>query len=116
MQEQVKLSPVFARVNSYDELHRLVRDRASKMQASRTTLDAVTGLPDGYCGKVLSENYGKKFGKLSLFALLEVLGLTLIVVDDRPAIERSETLLRRFPERRERHARWGNRSANRRKE
>jgi hypothetical protein len=112
MQEQIELSPVFAPVNSYDELHRVIRTRASLMQASRSALDAATGLPDGYCGKVLSKNYGKNFGKLSLFAMLEVLGLGLIVVDDRDAIERGQTLLGRFPKRCDRHARWGNHSAS----
>ena len=111
--EPVSYEPVFTVAGTYKDLQQVVRERAQRLQISRSVLDSATGLADGYSGKVLAEDFTKKLGHLSLYSMLEVLGLKLIVVDEREAIERSEMLLRRFGKRDESQCRWSNKSASR---
>jgi len=55
----------------------------------------VTGLPDGYCAKVLSRNGGatdprgkRRFGLISLGPVLAGLGLKLAVIEDEEILAR----------------------------
>lgn len=73
---------LLAIARSYDDLHAAIIARVDELEPTRLTLDAATGLPDGYCGKLLGRSKVKVFGLLSLGALLEALGLVLVVAED----------------------------------
>jgi hypothetical protein len=64
------------------------------MEIARLELDRLTGLADGYAGKVLSPSRIKSIGT-SLGPLLEALGLILIAVENPAA--RDRTLALRTP-------------------
>jgi hypothetical protein len=74
---------------SYDDLHRILRDRAEELDVSRQEIDSASGLQDGYTSKILSPRPTKKLGAISMGLMLETLGLALIVVEDPVAIERT---------------------------
>jgi hypothetical protein len=62
-----------ATVRSYDDLHQALRDRADEIDVSRNNLDEVTGLPNGYVGKLLGGKQVKNIGAMSLGLLLSAL-------------------------------------------
>ena len=100
LQEQSEpYEPVFTVAHSYEEAQQVLRDRALKLLVSRSTLDAISGLADGYSSKVLAEEFLKRLGWPSIYAVLEPLGLALAFVDTPAAIERSKRLLQRFNKR-----------------
>lgn len=72
-----------AEVRSYTALIAAFRARADEMEITRETVDAATGLPSGYTGKLLGAAQMKYLGPLSLGAILSVLGLKLIVARDQ---------------------------------
>ncbi|MEY9384645.1 hypothetical protein ABIF93_002902 [Bradyrhizobium japonicum] len=85
----------FARfVPDYDALVGALRERSEQMEIARLELDRLSGLADGYAGKVLSPTRIKSIGS-SLGPLLQTLGLILVVVEDPAA--RDKTLARRTP-------------------
>lgn len=65
-----------------------LRMQRDALNVSHETLDAISGLPAGYVGKVLSPEPVRGLGYGSLGALLGALGLALIVVEDSAAAER----------------------------
>lgn len=75
-------------IRTYDELHAALRARAEALQVTRLSMEEVAGLPMGYSGKVLSPSQVKLIGKHSLGALLGVLGVMLVLVDDPEAFAR----------------------------
>jgi hypothetical protein len=80
-------------VHDYDGLIAALRQRAEALDVSNATLDAATGLADGYVGGVLAMNGKRTLGKLSLGLLLSAMGLRLVVVEDREALKRIRPLL-----------------------
>lgn len=62
---------------------------------SRLELDAQAGLCDGHSDKILRPRPEKKFGIMSFGAILQTLGLILVIVEDPAA--RDKTLARRVP-------------------
>jgi hypothetical protein len=87
--------PFCRQVNDYSGLVEAVRDRSEQMEISRNELDRISGLADGHVAKIVSPHPTKKFGILSLGAILQTLGLILVVVEDPAA--RDRTLARRTP-------------------
>lgn len=79
-----------AEIRTYDDLHRALRERADEINIPRTAIDELTGLADGYAGKVLGQGKTKKLGALSFSAMLEVLGLKLLLVEDPELVERMQ--------------------------
>jgi hypothetical protein len=75
-------------VSNYSELIACLRQRAETLNISNVVLDDVSGLQDGYSGKLLSLNPKRTLGRLSLGLMLGALGLRLIVVEDREALKR----------------------------
>lgn len=71
-----------ATVNDYDGLIAALRDRAAAIGYTNDTLDAVTGLPAGYIGKLLGPGLVKKLGPLSFGVLMQALGLRVVLVED----------------------------------
>jgi hypothetical protein len=67
-------------VRSRDEFVQLIRDRRTELQITLETLNAVTGLADGLCSKLLAPNPTKRMGPISLKALLGALALGIVEV------------------------------------
>jgi hypothetical protein len=65
------------------------------LQISRNELDRISGLADGHVAKIVSPQPAKKFGIISLGAILQSLGLILVIVED--PVARDRTLARRTP-------------------
>ena len=76
--------------------------------ASRQCLDEITGLPTGYCGKVLAQGTAKdvkRFGVMSLGLVLQAVGLKLLLIDDREALAKVQPM---FEERDTKNVRLNN--------
>jgi hypothetical protein len=105
------VEPFYAEATDYDGLRRAIRNRIEQLNVSRSTLDSVSGLPSGYCAKILSEGEAKdprRFGMLSLGLVLQATGLRMLLVADREALAKVTPML---AERMLTQARLGNRSA-----
>jgi hypothetical protein len=59
-----------------------LRARSDELEITREITDDAAHLPSGYAGKLLSRTPIKNLGPSSLGALLGVLGLALVVVED----------------------------------
>lgn len=77
-----------ATVRDYAELHQALRARAEELNVSRRTLDAISGLAETHCEKILAAVPIKNLGPKSMGPLLGALGLALIVVEDPEAMAR----------------------------
>lgn len=71
----------------------ILRERADHLEISRLEIDRLSGVPDGYAGKVLCIPPMKGMGLRSLGPMLSTLGLMLVVIEDPAA--RDRTLARR---------------------
>jgi hypothetical protein len=70
-------------IGSYRDLVMALRRRVVELDTTVSGLDDVTGLPDGYCTKILSLSGTRYLGPLSLGLILKSLGVKLaLVVDD----------------------------------
>jgi hypothetical protein len=90
-----------ARVTDYKQLMDALRARVRELDVTLETIDAVAGFHSNYSGKLLAPTPIRTLGRLSLGALLQSLGLALIVVEDPAALKRVESRLtkRRRPPR-----------------
>jgi hypothetical protein len=77
-----------ATVNDYDGLLQALRQRSDELKISRATLDEISGLNSGYCGKLLSSQPVRGLGRTSLGPLLGAMGCALILVEDLAQVER----------------------------
>jgi hypothetical protein len=73
---------VLGEISSYEDLHRIMRARASELRLSRQSIDAVAGLTPGYASILLSPRPIKKLGSLSMALILPALGMKLIAIVD----------------------------------
>lgn len=95
-------------ITDYDSLVLLLRGRADQMEISRSTIDYVSGLPDGFSAKILTltrprppgadrtrDRRGavRRIGLQSLGPLLDALCLKLIAVPDDEAFARNRSRL-----------------------
>jgi hypothetical protein len=78
--------PALGIITDYASLHQALRRRADQLRLSRASLDTLTGLPDGYSGKLLAMRQTKILGVKSFGLLLEALGLRLVVEEDAEAL------------------------------
>jgi hypothetical protein len=74
---------VLGEIWSYEDLHRIMRERAHELKLSRNAIDAISGLQPGYAAKLLSPRPIKKLGALSISLVLPVLGIKLVVMLDQ---------------------------------
>jgi len=86
---------VLAEVTDPASLHQALRQRAEALSVTSETLDAVAGVPSGYCGKLLSLSPQKSLGAVSMPAVLGALGVRLVLLTDPAA----EPFLQRLPKR-----------------
>jgi hypothetical protein len=91
-------------VNDYAGFMAALRTRADELDVSRETLDAVSGLQNGYCAKLLAPVPIRAIGPTSLGPLLQALGLAIIVVEDLGAFEKIEARLRKRRRKDDAHA------------
>jgi hypothetical protein len=71
-----------ATVTDYDGMIAAIRGRMRELGVTNETIDAITGLPSGYVGKLVGEGRIKNLGPMSFGVMLQSLGLKLIVVED----------------------------------
>jgi hypothetical protein len=88
MSEQIDRYCVYGIAIDYDDLHEILRGRATEIGTTREALDAVSGLQSGYSAKLLAPVPIKTLGKISLGPMLQTLGLALVVVRDDAAFDR----------------------------
>jgi hypothetical protein len=80
-------------VADYSSLIRAVRARVAELGITHETLDAISGLQSGYASKLLADPPIRRIGPLTLFIVLQSLGMSLSLVEDRKWMERAETRL-----------------------
>jgi hypothetical protein len=73
-------------VRGYDDLLSAARARMAQLDITFATLDAVSGVASGYSAKLLGPEPCKRFGEMSLGAIMGALGLKLAVLDDPEAL------------------------------
>ena len=71
-----------------DDLRAILRARFAALGVSFETVDHVAGLPTRYTAKVLGLQPTRRFGQISLTALLGTAGIKLIAVEDADALDR----------------------------
>ncbi len=76
------MSEVIAEVNDFPGLLAALRQRVASLRTTYAALDAISGMADGYCEKVLRNKPEKRLGITALGPLLGTLGLKLVVVVD----------------------------------
>jgi hypothetical protein len=78
---------IIGEFSSYAGLHAILRARALEMGISRETLDTISGMPAGYSAKLLAPRPMRTLGAMSMPALLPVLGLKLVVMEDEEKVQ-----------------------------
>jgi hypothetical protein len=87
---------VLAIVDDYDALWSAVRTRVEAMGITRHTLDHISGMQEGYSGKVLGPKKIKKFGPESLGATLGAICCKLVLVEDPEATVKIQAIAKAF--------------------
>jgi hypothetical protein len=89
-------------ISDYRTLVETCRARADELELSRAEIDRISGLPEGYSGKLLSKGHSEQSGKAkkkmwptSFELMLGALGLQVIIIEDPAATAR--TLAMRTP-------------------
>lgn len=77
-----------AEIRSYGDLLAALRARADDLGVTREGLDAVTGLQNGYAGKLLAPVPIKSLGAVSMGPMLTAMGCMLILVEDAETLGR----------------------------
>ena len=71
-----------------DDLRAILRARFEALDVSFETVDHVAGLPTRYTAKVLGLQPTRRFGQISLTALLGAAGIKLVAFEDLEALDR----------------------------
>jgi hypothetical protein len=78
------------RVGHYAELINVIRARVAELGITHELVDELGGLAGGHFSKIVCDPPLKRMGSLTLFPILEVLGLQIALVDDLPALKRTQ--------------------------
>jgi hypothetical protein len=81
------LSPL-AVIESYEDLVAAVRSRMVALNITFETLDSASGVCAGYSAKLLAGRARRRFGNVSLSAVLGALGCVLVICEDPSAMNR----------------------------
>lgn len=73
---------VLAKFRDFPGFLAALQARVAMLRTTYATLDAISGLPDGYCEKVLKKTPEKRIGPISMGPLLGTLGCELWLVED----------------------------------
>jgi hypothetical protein len=81
---------VIATFNSYDGMLAAMRLRAQEHQVpvGSAEVAAIAGIPDHYLAKLLSPKAPRRLGSISMQPVLAVLGVKLVMVEDRETMAR----------------------------
>lgn len=71
-------------IESYARLVVALRDRVSEIGTTFAGVDALAGLPDRYVQKLLGQVPTKGLGGISMFPILQALGLKLLLAPVEP--------------------------------
>jgi hypothetical protein len=66
----------------YGALLRTIRGRVAELGITHETLDAISGLQSGYTSKLFADPPMRRMGPITLFLVLQSLGLALTVTED----------------------------------
>jgi len=80
-------------IGSEQEMLAAIRARKDELRITNETIDAVAGLPNGYCGKLLCDPPIKRMGAFSLGLILGAMGYTIHLVPDAEAFARVKNRL-----------------------
>ncbi len=75
-----------AEVRTFEALRKCFRRRIAELGITYETVDEIAGYPLRYTAKVMSDDPLKGMGIMSIEAMLGVLGLKLVVVEDGDAL------------------------------
>ena len=78
-------------VNSYQDLHRIMRDQATALELSREVLDEIAGVQRGYSGKLLAPKPIRRLGEMAFSCILPALGIQLVAFADDEALAQIST-------------------------
>lgn len=76
------------RIEHSEALLKAIRVRVAALGISHEVLDDCAGFAQGYAGKLLADPPIRRLGNLSLFLLLQALGLSIVLVEDDAMLER----------------------------
>jgi hypothetical protein len=76
-----------ARIEHSEALLAALRARVAELELSHEIVDHLAGFQSGYCSKLLSDPPIRRLGNLSLFLLLQSLGLDLVLIENPQALE-----------------------------
>ncbi|MFZ2082541.1 MAG: hypothetical protein WAV38_38970 [Xanthobacteraceae bacterium] len=87
------------RIEHSEQLLAAIRRRVEELQLTHEIIDASIGWSPGYASKCLSNPPSKRLGHFGLFALLEILALDILLVENSERLERLKNSrhLRRRP-------------------
>jgi hypothetical protein len=77
---------ILGEVADYSSFLRAVRARVAELDITHETLDAVSGLQSGYTSKLLASPPIRRMGPLTIFLMLQSLGMTLLLAEDKSAL------------------------------
>jgi hypothetical protein len=77
--------------DDYASLVAVLRARKEALNISFECIDAVSGVCSGYAAKLLGPTPCKSLGTMSLGAILQTLGLKLLIVEDVAALARVQS-------------------------
>jgi hypothetical protein len=80
-----------AYVHDYDEMIGALRARMAELGVTNETMDYITGLQSGYVGKLLGPSRIKNLGPKSFGAMLQSLGLKIVIVEDAETSEKMKS-------------------------
>jgi hypothetical protein len=87
---------VLAVIENYDELWSAIRIRVDEMGMTRHELDHLSGMQEGYSGKVLGPAQIKKLGPESLGATLGAICCKLILFEDPDATSKIKAIAQAY--------------------
>ena len=82
------MTPSIAEVRTADDLRAMFRARIVSLGITFETTDTIAGLPAGYTAKLLGPTPLRRFGAISIEALLGATGIKLLAVEDAEALAR----------------------------
>jgi hypothetical protein len=87
-QQSPREQPAPVPIRSMTDFLTALRATRDERQLTHETIDEITGLPSGYCGKLLAPEPIKNLGWLSFGLVLNAFGKMLLLVDDPEQIRR----------------------------
>ena len=87
-----------ATVSNYHELIAGICQRLDELQLSQAALEKLSGLTNGYAGKLLGASRVKTLGMASLFLILETLAVRLTIEEDLDLLRKMESRYERRAE------------------